>query len=438
MRSPSARRGFALRRVSGRPRSGVTLLVRDVRLAADAPPVDVALSGERVLAVGTGLGLPEGVPRLEGGGGFAFPGFVESHIHLDKACILDRAPAGGALAEAIAGVARAKAGFTAQDVAERASRVLRAAIGHGATLMRTHVEVDPVVGLRGVEGVMEAARAHAWGVEVELCVFPQDGLTNLPGTEALMRAALDRGARVVGACPYTDPRPLEQLDIVFRLARDYDVDVDMHLDFDLQPSTEMIEAVCRRTEAAGWGGRVAIGHVTRLSALGPGRLEEAARRMADAGVALTVLPATDLFLMGRDADRLAPRGVAPAHRVAACGARCSLSTNNVLNPFTPFGDGSALRIAHLYAHVAQLAGDAELDACFAMVAGDAARLMGRSERRIEPGAPADIVILDAASPAEAVRTLAPCRAVVKAGRLVAERPPVRLFPWDRAHAEVDV
>lgn len=399
-------------------------ILRRVRTAPDGPLVDIALDGPRIAAIAPAIDAK--APETDGAGGFAFAGFVETHVHLDKACILDRCGAGESLPDAIAGVKRAKAAFTEEDVAARAARVLRMAIGHGTTLMRTHVEVDPVVGLRGFAGVQAAVAAHRWGIAVETCVFPQDGLLNLPGTEALMRQALEAGAEVVGACPYTDTDPLGHLDAVFAMARDFDRPIDMHLDFDLVADTAMIEAVCARTQAAGWGGRVAIGHVTRLSALPPERLAEALRRMADAGVALTALPATDLFLMGRDATHLVPRGVAPMLAARRAGVCCSLSTNNVQNPFTPFGDGSALRIAHLYAHIAQSGSRAGMEACFAMVADEAAALMGRAPRRLEPGAPADIVVLAAPAPAEAVAGLAPAAFGFRAGRPSFTRAPVVL------------
>src|SRR5690606_31801055 len=96
-----------------------------------------------------------------------------------------------------------------------------------------------------------------------------------------------------------------------------------------------LDAVIAATERSGWGGRVAVGHVTKLSAIPPATLATIGRRLAAAGIAVTVLPATDLFLMGRDHDHNVPRGVAPAHRLAELGVTCSLATNNVMNPFTP-------------------------------------------------------------------------------------------------------
>jgi cytosine deaminase len=150
--------------------------------------------------------------------------------------------------------------------------------------------------------------------------------------------------------------------------------------------------------------------------------------MADAGVALTALPATDLFLMGREASHLVPRGVAPMLAARQAGVRCSISTNNILNPFTPLGDGAALRIAHLYAHVAQAGTDTDLAACFAMVAADAAALMGRPDRRLAVGAPADLVVVPTVAPSTAVATLTPPAFGFKAGRKSFDRAPVMLYP----------
>ena len=154
--------------------------------------------------------------------------------------------------------------------------------------------------------------------------------------------------------------------------------------------------------ATGWGGRVAIGHVTKLSAMPKAGFEAAAKRLADAGVAVTVLPATDLFLTGRDSEFNVPRGVTPAHRLRALGVNANVSTNNVLNPFTPFGDVSLIRMINLYANVLQVGTMDELAGCLDMVTSASARLLNRSDYGIKVGNPADLVVLDCATKAEAV------------------------------------
>lgn len=403
------------------------LILRDLRLASDdATRVDIGLKDGRIAAL-----MPElkgDGPALVFGGRLALPGFVETHIHLDKACILDRcACRKGTLEEAIAEVAAAKRAFTEADIEARAASVLDRAIAQGTSHIRTHVEVDPRIGLKSFDAVMRLRRAYAWALDIEICVFPQEGLLNDPGTEALLRQALHQGADLIGGCPYTDSDPLGQIERIFSIAREYDVDIDFHLDFDLDASRNTIEEVCRQTEGHGWGGRVAIGHATKLSAMPAAQFDRMAQLLADAGVAVTVLPATDLFLMGRGQDHNVPRGVAPAHRLLRQGVNCSLSTNNMLNPFTPFGDASLVRMANLFANAAQLGRPEDMADCFDMVSSRSARLLNLSDYGIQPGGAADIVVLDCTSRAQAVAELAQPLLGFKRGRQSFARPAPELF-----------
>ena len=406
--------------------STLDLTLHNVRVAGRGDPVDIGVSGTAIVAMEPDL---PPAPESHGfGGRLATAGLIETHIHLDKACILDRCQAGTDLGAAIAGVSAAKAQFTEECVAARASRVLRKAISQGTTRMRTHVEVDPAIGLRGLAGVQAAARDHAWGLDVEICVFPQEGMTNWPGVEALLIEGLKRGATVVGGAPYTDADPHGQIDRIFEIAREFGVDIDMHLDFSLATDNLHADYVARKTDEFSWGGRVAIGHVSKLSALPPAEFAATARHLADAGVAVTVLPSTDLFLMGRDHDHNVPRGVAPVHRLVAEGVNCSISTNNVLNPFTPYGDCSLIRMANLYANAAQL-GDADaLRLCLEMVSTRSARLLNRDDYGLAVGNPADIVIFDASDPVDLVAEIAQPLMGFKSGRRSFTRDPVRLHP----------
>lgn len=403
------------------------LVLRRARVDGHEGDVDVVVQDGTIGAIGRDAGARVAGDVLDVGGRYVSPGFVETHVHLDKSCILDRVQnREGTLAEAIREVAKAKAAFTVDDVHARASRTLERAILQGTTRMRTHVEADPGIGLRGFDAVQALVGEYAWAIDLEICVFPQEGLTNNPGTEVLMVEALRRGARVVGAAPYVDTDPHAQIDRVFAIARDFDVPIDMHLDFTLDASKMDVEYVCAKTREHRYGGRVAIGHVSTLSALPARRFDEVAAMLADAGVAVTVLPSTDLFLMGRGIDHHVPRGVAPVHRLVQAGGNASLATNNVLNPFTPFGDCSLVRMANLYANVAQLGQRDELALCHEMVTTRAARLIGAGEARVAAGAPADLVVLDCADRVQAVAELAAPLYVFKRGRLTASRAPAVL------------
>ena len=159
-----------------------------------------------------------------------------------------------------------------------------------------------------------------------------------------------------------------------------------------------------------------------MSVTPPEQLAEVTRRLADTGVAVTVLPATDLFLMGRDQDCGVRRGVLDAHRLIPHGVTCTLSGNNILNPFTTFGDGSLIRMANMYANIAQASKPAEIRHCFEMASTQSAKLLRQHDFGIAVGNPADTVVFDAASPEQAVAEVIAPEAGFKAGRRTFTRP----------------
>jgi cytosine deaminase len=405
------------------------LLVRRARLAGHgAATFDIGIAKGKIAAIAPAISSD--APQEDAGGRLVTPGFVDTHIHLDKSCILDRcALSEGMLQEAIAQVAAAKSGFTEDDIYARGRRTLEKAIVQGTMRMRTHVEVDPRVGLKGFSGVRRLKRDYAWAIDLEICVFPQEGLLNDPGTEELLIAACEQGADLIGGCPYTDMNPHGHIARIFEFARRFDLDIDFHLDFDLDPSWMDLHEVCRQTEAYRYGGRVAVGHVTKISALPSAQVVSLARRLADVGVAVTALPSTDLFLMGRAHDHNVPRGVTPVHTLMQHGVTCSLATNNVLNPFTPFGDCSLIRMANLYANVVQAGAPHQLATCFDLVTTQPARLMNLQDYGLAVGNPADLVLLDCNDAAMAVAEISCPLSGFKSGRRSFTRSaPLLYFP----------
>ncbi|WP_441256525.1 amidohydrolase family protein [Bradyrhizobium sp. 482_C4_N1_1] len=401
------------------------LIFRNTLLRSSAAPVDIGVKGGRIAAIEPQLAC-EAV-EVDVGGRLALPGFVDTHIHLDKACLLGRCGHNhGSVSDAIRAVAGMKKDFTVEDVYARGAKVLERAIVHGTTRMRTHVEIDPRIALRGFEAVKALKRDYAWAIDLSLCVFPQEGLTNDPGSDELLVQALRDGGEAIGGCPYMDTDPNAHLERIFDLAQEFDVDVDLHLDFDLDPSWWHLDEVCRQTERRNYGGRVAIGHATKLSALPPERMKAATAQLAKSGVAVTVLPATDLYLMGREATHNVPRGLTLAHKLAGDGVLCSVATNNVLNPFTPFGDASLLRMANFYANVAH-ASVSDFDTCLDLVTELPARLMNLGDYGIKVGNPADLVVLETQDSRFAIAELPDIVMGFKSGRQTFERQRPTLF-----------
>jgi cytosine deaminase len=401
------------------------LIIRNTRLADRAADefFDIGVEGRRIVAIERALAA-EG-REYDAKGRLACPGLIETHIHLDKSRIIDRCtPQERKELSPVKGIAPLKKSMSVEDVRTRAERTLEDCIKHGTTRMRTQVEVDPGIGMRGFEGVQSLIDDYKWAIDIEICAFPQEGLTNYPGTEELLVEALKRGAKVIGGAPRYDSDEAGQIRRIFELAREFDVDIDIHLDVGPTAEAMNIYLVRELTEKYRRGGRVVVGHMAKLSLLPPEKLRALAQSLSDTGVAVTILPTTDLFLMGRDRDHCVVRGVADANVLCEHGVNCSLSSNNILNPATPYGDCSLIRIANLYANVLQLDRSAQLRECFDMLTHRSARLLNLENYGLRTGNPADVVIIDAASPEQAIAEISQPIAAFKNGKqTMAWQPP---------------
>ena len=395
------------------------LLLQGCRLP-DGRLVDVGTLGGQIAEIGSLTGRPSH-HAVDCDGRVLTPGLVDAHIHLDKALLSERAPSiEGTVAEALRVTAHAKRLFTVEDIRERARRVLDQAVRAGTTAMRSHVEIDPIVGLKGLEALTDLKREYARAIDLQLCAFAQEGILRSPGTEALLEQALSSGADLIGGCPYNDTDAHAQIDIVFRLAQKFDVDVDFHIDFFDEPEHMDVLYVAEQAVRFGWQGRVAVGHASELAGLGPDAFLRAAATLKDAGVAVIILPATDLYLMGRPDTRHVRRGLAPAKRLLAAGVTVAAATNNVLNAFTPMGTGDLALMGYLMTAAAHMGTDGDVADVFAMLTANPARILRLPDYGLYVGARADLVLWETERPAEVVTTMAPRRLVVKAGRLSIE------------------
>jgi cytosine/creatinine deaminase len=403
------------------------LIIRNARLSdRGGEPLDIGIENGRIAAIARNLAAD--ARSYDAGGRLACPGLVETHIHLDKSRIIERcAPQDRRTLSPVKGVTPLKAAMSAEDVRARAAHTLEDCIKHGTTRLRTQVEVDPGIGMRGFEGVQSLIADYRWAIDIEICVFPQEGLISFPGTDELLVEGLQRGATVIGGAPRYDTDEAGQIARIFELAREFDVDIDIHLDVGNTPDAMNIHLVRELTDRYGRGGRVVVGHMAKLSLLPPDQLATLARQMADSGIAVTVLPATDLFLMGRDRDHAVVRGVADANVLCDHGVNCSLSNNNILNPATPYGDCSLIRMANLYANILQVDRPAALAECFRMLTDRSARLLNLKDYGFAVGHPADVVILNAQTPQQAVAEIAQPLAAFKNGRQTMEWPLPKLI-----------
>ncbi|HTO11031.1 MAG TPA: amidohydrolase family protein [Candidatus Binatia bacterium] len=397
----------------------VDLLLRGARLPDRQNLADIAITGDRIVAVD-----PVARPAretVELGGRLVTPGLVEAHIHLDKALLTDRVTVtAGTLEEAIRVTGQVKRTFTAEDITSRARQVLDLAVRAGTTAMRSHVEVDPIVGLTGIEAMLALRQEYAPALDLQLCAFAQEGILKAPGTEGLLRRALTMGADLVGGCPYNDSDGIEHIRIVFGLATAFGVDADFHVDFADEPEHLHVREIAAQTVRAGWQGRVTVGHLTELGAVPVFRQDEIIAQIAHAGLGVVCLPATDLYLMGRHDDFNVRRGLTPVRRLLAAGVPVALASNNIRNPFTPVGAADLAHMAFLASVAAHMGTPTDLRALMEAITQHPARLLRLPHYGLAPGCRADLVVWDCARAEDAVATLAPRTLVVKRGRVTVE------------------
>ena len=401
--------------------AGRALLFRNVRLPGQQQLTDVLAADGRLARIGRGP-RPAGARTIEGRGRLLGPGFVEPHLHLDKAFLLDRLPGPiGSVQQAIAVTAALKRGFTRADILGRAERTLRLALRHGTLAARVHAEVDPVLGLTSLEAALELRQRWRDLVEIQVAAFPQDGIQRQPGAEALLREALRLGADVIGGVPYVDPDRQAHVETVLALAQEFDRPADFHLDFSDDPRDRDVGYVAERVEQLGLHGRVAVGHVTALGALAPVEADPLIERIARAGLSVLVLPATDLHLGGRGDSHNLRRGLAPVRKLLAAGVNVAYGSNNVRNAFTPFGNADPFEVGLLLMVGAHLTDPDDVPKVYDLATTGAARAIGLREYGLVEGRPANLVLFEAPSVWEALVGQAEKRYVVAGGRLVAEQ-----------------
>lgn len=396
------------------------ILFKQVRLNDDESLKDVAIKDGHIVAIEEEIN--EAAERIiNADGRVLIPGFVESHIHLDKALIADRKPnQSGTLQEAIKVTAELKPTFTSEDVYTRAKTVLDLIVARGVTTIRTHSEFDPAQGFTGFEMILKLKKEYRNLVDIQVVAFPQEGIFKAPGTEKMMYEAMEMGADVVGGIPYNDAPANDHIDLIFEIAKKYDKDIDLHQDFADEADNMSIDYLCQKTIEEGYQGRVSVGHLTALHALPPEKLAPIIQKMAEANISVMALPATDLHLGARNDTYNVRRAVTPIRKLRDGGVNVCIATNNIRNAFTPYGNGDILQTAMLAIPVAHLGGAADLPTVLPMITENPARAIGLNNYGIGIGNQADMVLLDTKVKNNSIIDIPERLFVVKNGRVTVE------------------
>lgn len=357
---------------------------------------------------------------IHANGRILLPGLIEPHIHLDKAFLLNQMTQdANSVEQAIAATLELKRFFTKKDIMARSIQVIQQAIAHGVTHMRCHVEIDPIVGLLGLVVMLELKELYLHQITLQIVAFPQEGIAKQPGTAELLDQAMQLGADVVGGITYQDEDLESHLSTVFNLAKAFNKPVDLHVDFSDDPSMLAILTIIRMTHEYGMQGRVSVGHLTSLGSLAYEQAKAICTSIAEAGIHVMSLPATDLYLGGRGDDHRPRRGLTPVSLLLEQGVNVIYGSNNIQNPFTPFGTADPLDTGMLLAQTAYMGSKQDVVTLIDMATTRAAEALEIANYGLHIGADADLVLFEASNLRSAFYERSPRRYVWKRGQLVA-------------------
>lgn len=405
------------------------LLLKNAHLDDYPEPQDLLLENGRIAVIApTGqVSADRARELLDCEGRAVLPGFVEAHLHLDKALLDERMPnLAGTLEGAIKVTGALKAQFEMDDVLERSRKVLDMAIAAGTTVIRTQPDVDPIVGTLGADAMLALRDEYRGRVDLQVVAFPQEGIIKAPGVVELLEECLRNGADVVGGCTYNEvdvDACKAHIHQVFDLAEKYSVPVDMHCDFqvdDSDPRYGLVEYIAGVTIERGMQGRVTLGHMTSLAALEGQHRVEVWNRIKQADLNIVVLPFTDMHLNARNDDHNIRRGVAPVKLMWAVDITVGISSNNVRNAFTPFGNADLMDVALFLAQVGHMGSPDDFQRLMRTITYTNAKIVGVNKGYgTKVGDRADLVVLDAPDAPAGLLNRAVRTAVIKGGNIVA-------------------
>lgn len=401
------------------------VILRGANLPDGRQGIDIGISGDKIAAVEPAL-KTEAAQEIDAKGRLVSPPFVDAHFHMDATLSLGlpRLNQSGTLLEGIALWGELKPLLTQEAIAERALAYCDWAVAKGLLAIRSHVDIcDPR--LLAVDALLDVKKKVKPYLDLQLVAFPQDGVFRSPGALQLLKMALDRGVDVVGGIPHFERTMADgaaSVRALCEIAAERDLLVDMHCDETDDPMSRHVETLAYETQRLGLQGRVTGSHLTSMHSMDNYYVSKLIPLMAEARLNAIANPLINITIQGRHDTYPKRRGMTRVPELMAAGLTVAFGHDCVMDPWYGMGSGDMLEVANMGLHVAQMTGQAAMRACFAAVTENPARILGLEGYGVAPGCNADLVVLQAADPVEAIRVRATRLLVMRRGKVVAETP----------------
>ncbi|MEM3638196.1 MAG: cytosine deaminase [Conexivisphaerales archaeon] len=403
----------------------MSILFKEVRLRGIEGKFDVLVDGSKIESVKRQI-KAEADRIVKADGRLLLPSFTDMHFHLDS--VLTQGMYGynlsGTLLEGIELWNKAKKRLTVDDIIARAERALKMIVSCGTTRLRTHADVsDP--DLKTMKALLKVKEKYKGVIDIQITAFPQNGILTDPRNAKLLERAVEMGADNVGIIPhyeYTREDGIRSIDFAFELAKRYKKDIDGHVDETDDENSRFMEVLAAKTIRERFQGRVAAGHVTAMHGYNGSYMQKLLLLLKRSNITIVSNPLVNVHLQGRFDGYPRRRGIARIKELLQSGVNVALGHDCIMDPWYPLGKGDMLQVLFMAVHLEQLTGIEEIKRSFDMITVNPAKAL-RIEKSygIEPGKMADLVLLDARDEVEALSKLLPPLAVIKNGKVVAER-----------------
>ncbi len=394
--------------------TNATLLDREGQYA-------VQLDGGKIRSIVEASQVPAGDTIIDADGGLVTPSLVDPHLHLDLAYSVEQVPPNksGTLLEAIGIWSAAKRELSVENVKARAIRAVNAEVSFGTGFIRSHVDVASASGDRLFRGVLAARDETRNLCDIQFVAFPQDGLIRDPGAVDIIRQSVRQGVDLVGGIPHierTRREGIQHLELMFDLAEELDVDIDVHIDETDDPQSLYTEHLASLAIQRGYRGRVTASHVCALSSYTEVHAARVMDLIAEADINVICNPGVNLHLQGRFDTYPKRRGLTRISQLLERGIVCAAGQDCIKDPFYPLGTGQMLDQAFLLVHADHLSTPEKIRTAFDMVSSMAGRICKRPNADLIPGAPANVAVFPADNVIDLVRTKPTPSAVLLNGR----------------------
>ena len=400
-------------------------LIQNINLPDGTERVDVGIRDEKIIAVEKNLDAEASV-TTDGSNCMLSPPFVDSHFHMDATLSLGlpRLNQSGTLLEGIQLWGELKPDLTQEAIKDRALRYCDLAVSQGLLAIRSHVDVCDSR-LLAVEALLDVQKQVKPYLDLQLVAFPQDGFYRSENAETNLLKALDLGVEIVGGIPHFE-RTMEDgrrsVDALCRIAAERGLMVDMHCDESDDPMSRHVESLASATLRFGLQGRVTGSHLTSMHSMDNYYVSKLIPLMAESGMHAIANPLINITIQGRQDVYPKRRGMTRVPELMSAGINVAFGHDCVMDPWYPLGSADMLEVASMGLHVAQMTGVEAMKSCFQAVTANAACIMNLEGYGIKPGCNADLVLLEARDPIEAIRLKAKRLMVMRRGKVIAETP----------------